>query len=63
MEQFYNALMPYICKKQDKCGRYSDATPAYCVITVIRRRQRVPLSLHLTNAPRNLNAPYTHAEA
>jgi len=24
---------PNICKKRDKCGRYSDATPAYCVVT------------------------------
>jgi len=37
MEEFYNTLIPYICKKQDKCGPYSDATPAYCVITVIRQ--------------------------
>jgi len=30
---FFNALKTLICKKQGKCGRYSDATPAYCVIT------------------------------
>jgi len=32
-------------------------------LSVIRRTHRVLLSLHLTNALRNLNAPYTHAEA
>jgi len=31
MEQFHNALRALICKKQDKCGFDSDATPAYCV--------------------------------
>ena len=29
MEEFPNALNPLICKKQGKCGCYSDATPAY----------------------------------
>ena len=29
MEEFPNALKPLICKKQGKCGCYSDATPAY----------------------------------
>ena len=29
MDEFPNALKPLICKKQGKCGCYSDATPAY----------------------------------
>jgi len=47
MEEFPNALKTLICKKQGKCGCYSDATPAYnSLVWNISENSTVRLGAH-----------------